>query len=225
MPTAGFIRRTLNPRFRRKNPESHNKRTMPGEPVIIVSGLPRSGTSLMMQMLQAGGLSLLTDGVRQPDESNPQGYFELERVKMGKADLGWLESAPGRVVKVIHLLLTQLPVDRDYRVVLMVRHLDEVIASQRAMLQQQGRTFNALNDAAMAGIFGKQLVVVRQWLAAHPNFRVLEINHSEVITHPLVAAEKINDFLGGNLRTGEMAASVQPSLYRQRKLALSPSSV
>jgi hypothetical protein len=185
--------------------------------ITIVSGLPRSGTSLMMQMLQAGGMQLLTDGLRVADESNPRGYFEHEKVKHGRDDLSWVEAAAGKVVKVIHLLLQHLPAERDYRIIFMERNLEEVIASQRAMLKKQGRTSAAANDAVLAGIFEKQLVCVRAWLTQHPNFQVLYIEHSQVIAHPLASAEKINEYLGGNLRVANMAESVKPDLYRQRK--------
>jgi hypothetical protein len=185
--------------------------------VTIVSGLPRSGTSLMMQMLQAGGMQLLTDDRRTPDEHNPRGYFEHEAIKHGRNDLTWLESAPGKAVKVIHLLLPNLPTDRNYRVVFMLRDIEEVVASQRAMLQQQGRSSATLTDAKLAGIFEKQLNQVSQWLAGHSNFRVLQVNHRNVIEHPEVEAGKINQFLGGHLVVDRMAAAVNSALYRQRK--------
>jgi hypothetical protein len=190
---------------------------MSGNDITIVSGLPRSGTSLMMQMLQAGGLPLLTDGRRTPDESNPRGYFEHDAVKQGCNDLSWLDQAGGKAVKVIHVLLLHLPAQRNYRVIFMVRNLEEVIASQRAMLKQQGRAAATLTDAALAGIFEKQLATVRQWLAAQHNFRVLYVNHRDVITQPLAAAGQINQFLGGNLSVDSMVAAMNPELYRQRK--------
>jgi len=191
---------------------------MAEEFVTVVSGLPRSGTSLMMQMLQAGGMELLTDGQRTPDESNPRGYFEHEAVKHGRNDLSWLEKAGGKAVKVIHLLLLNLPSDQNYRVIFMLRNLDEVIVSQRVMLKQQGRASAALADKTLADIFEKQLTTVRQWLAERPNFHVLYLNHREVITKPSIASSQINDFLGGNLKVADMTIAVSPQLYRQRKL-------
>lgn len=185
----------------------------------IVSGLPRSGTSLMMQMLQAGGLELLTDALRTPDEHNPRGYFELEAVKHGRNDLSWLAHAKGKAVKVIHLLLMNLPTNQSYRVIFMIRDLQEVIQSQRAMLKQQGQAGAALADSALAGIFEKQLATVRHWLAEQPNFSVLYVNHRDVMEHPSLAAGHINAFLGGDLSADDMAAVVTPSLHRQRNSA------
>ncbi|HVU28440.1 MAG TPA: sulfotransferase domain-containing protein [Verrucomicrobiae bacterium] len=190
---------------------------MSGDYVTIVSGLPRSGTSLMMQMLQAGGMQLLTDGQRAPDEHNPRGYFEHEGVKHSRNDLSWLKQADGKVIKVVHLLLIHLPDDRNYRVIFMMRDLEEVIVSQRVMLKQQGRAAATITDQALADIFEKQLAMVRQWLAERSNFNVLYVNHRDVINHPLVAAEQINLFLNENLLIADMAAVVNPALYRQRK--------
>ena len=143
---------------------------MPGNFVTIVSGLPRSGTSLLMQMLAAGGMQVITDGQRAADQHNPRGYFELEAVKHTRTDHSWLTRAEGKAVKVVHLLLPHLPSDREYRVIFMQRDLSEIIASQRAMLQQQGRPAAKLPDSKLAEIFGNQLSQVRQWLSQIPQF-------------------------------------------------------
>ncbi len=190
---------------------------MPGNFVTIVSGLPRSGTSLMMQMLQAGGMQLLTDGRRAPDDHNPRGYLEHEGVKHSRNDLSWLDEAGGKAVKVVHLLLQYLPTDRNYHVLFMLRDLQEVIVSQRVMLKQQGRPAATLTDAALTGVFEKQLSSVRQWLSERTNFRVLYVNYPDVIDHPLDLARQINAFLNGNLLVADMAAAVDPTLYRQRQ--------
>ena len=98
--------------------------------ITVVSGLPRSGTSMMMQMLAAGGISPMTDEVRAADSDNPRGYYELEKVKHLRQDHTWLKDAVGKAVKIVHLLLMELPADRDYRVILMQRDLEEVLRSQ-----------------------------------------------------------------------------------------------
>lgn len=183
----------------------------------IVSGLPRSGTSLVMQMLAAGGAQVLTDGQRTADQHNPRGYFELEAVKHSRSHLSWLDRAEGKAVKVVHLLLPHLPTDREYRVIFIERDLTEVIASQRTMLQQQGRPGATLPDSKLAEIFRKQLAEVRQWLSQNSNFRVLQIQHRDVIEMPLTASQQIATFLGGDLDPRRMAAAVEPNLYRQRQ--------
>jgi hypothetical protein len=190
---------------------------MPDDCVTIVSGLPRSGTSLMMQMLQAGGMRLLTDDRRAADEHNPRGYFEHEAVKHSGADLSWLELAGGRAVKVIHLLLRHLPADRQYRVIFMLRDVQEVTASQRAMLKASGRSGALISDDRLAGVFEQQLLEVRQWLAGRPNFRVLYVNYREVLGDPFATAQTITLFLGGRLDVSAMAGAVDRTLYRQHR--------
>lgn len=190
---------------------------MTGNFVTIVSGLPRSGTSLMMQMLTAGGMQVITDGQRPPDQHNPRGYYELEAVKHTRTDHSWLARAEGKAVKVVHVLLPHLPLDREYRVIFMQRDLIEIIASQRAMLQQQGRPAAKLPDSKLAEIFGNQLSQVWQWLSQNPNFRVLHLQHRDVIEMPLTAAQQIATFLDGGLDPKRMAAAVDPGLYRQRR--------
>jgi hypothetical protein len=185
--------------------------------VTIVSGLPRSGTSLMMQMLQAGGMDLLTDERRAADQHNPRGYFEYEAVKRSGADVSWLGQAGGRAVKVIHLLLRHLPADRQYRVIFMLRDVQEVIASQRAMLKASGRSGALIPDDKLAGVFEQQLSEMRRWLAGQPNFQVLYVNYRDVLSDPFAAAQTIALFLGGKLDVSAMAGAVDRTLYRQRR--------
>jgi hypothetical protein len=185
--------------------------------ITIVSGLPRSGTSLMMQMLAAGGMSVLTDGQRTADPHNPRGYFELEAVKHTRTDHSWLAQAEGKAVKVVHLLLSHLPANREYRVIFMQRDLREAIASQRVMLQAQGRPSAALADSKLAEVFGKQLAEARQWLSQQRHFSVLEMEYRTVIERPLAAAEQIATFLDGDLDPRRMAEAVEPNLYHQRR--------
>lgn len=185
--------------------------------VVIVSGLPRSGTSLMMQMLQAGGMPLLADGVRQADEDNPHGYFEYEPVKRLQADASWLDAAEGKAVRVIYSLLPRLPSDRAYKVILMTRPMAEVLASQRAMLGRRGTEGSTLSDAALGAVFEQQLGRIESWLATRPGFDVLRVSYPDAIQSPQVTAEKVAAFLGNGLAVEEMVKVVDPALYRQRK--------
>ena len=184
--------------------------------VTIVSGLPRSGTSVMMQMLEAGGLAPLSDGLRTADEDNPRGYLELEAVKRTRQDPSWLANAAGQVVKVIHLLLRDLPADHQYRVIFMHRDVREVVASQRAMLARSGRQGANLPDDKLAAAFETQLRDVEAWLARQPNFRLLTVEHRAAIERPAEVARVVNEFLGGGLDETAMAAVVDAALYRQR---------
>jgi len=187
------------------------------EYITIVSGLPRSGTSMMMQMIDKGGIPALTDNIRTPDDDNPKGYYEFEPVKKTKEDPSWLEQACGRVVKMVHLLLLDLPLDRDYRVVFMRRKLEEVVVSQDVMLERGGKSTGGLSSDKVMQVFRSQLVKVDKWVREHSNFRLLYVNYNELLSDPRPAIEQVNGFLGGGLNTDAMLEVVDPSLYRQRR--------
>lgn len=185
--------------------------------IVIVSGLPRSGTSMMMKMLEAGGLEALTDGARKADEDNPGGYYEFERVKKVKDERTWLEGARGKVVKVISRLLCDLPVDYAYKVIFMQRDMDEVLASQRAMLARRGKVEEEGEDEQMARLFTRHLEEVGKWLADREHFEVLYADYGEAVKQPLKAARRIEGFLRRGLDVAQMAAVVDDDLYRQRR--------
>ena len=184
--------------------------------ITIVSGLPRSGTSLMMQMLSAGGLPALTDDLRQADESNPRGYFEFEPVKRLRTDRGWLDQARGRAVKIIHVLLRELPTDGtyQYRVILMKRPMEEILASQRAMLKRQGKP--SADEAMLAKIYASQLAQVEEWLGSQSAFSFLPVEYHRVLKEPREVAVEIDGFLGGGLEVEAMMQVVDPTLHRER---------
>jgi hypothetical protein len=189
-----------------------------GKPVIVVSGLPRSGTSMAMQMLEAGGLEILTDGVREADESNPVGYYELERVKdLDKAgDPSWLAEAKGKAVKIISHLLPRLPETLNYKILFMHRDLDEIIASQNKMLELRGEP-QETSDERTRELFEDHLWRARRLLAHRSCFDVLEVSHRDVINNPGGQAIRISSFLGGQLDPELMAAVVDGRLYRNRR--------
>lgn len=184
--------------------------------VTVVSGAPRSGTSMMMRMLQDGGIAPLTDGVRVADHDNPQGYFEYEPVKKTKADPSWVAGAGGRAVKMVHLLLRDLPLDRSYRVILMRRDLKEMITSQRLMLERLGRETGKIPEDRMAEIFAAQLDETVRWLRSQAAFSCLAVNYNELVANPRPHVERLVEFLGGGLDVEAMCAVVDPTLYRNR---------
>lgn len=186
-------------------------------PITIVSGLPRSGTSMMMKMLEAGGLPLLTDGRRTADQDNPKGYYEFERVKKLKdGDFTWLPEAQGKVVKVISYLLESLPQGYTYQVIFMRRLLPEILASQRKMLANRGEDPDKVSDAEMARLFEKHLAQVDAWIASRPHLQRLDVDYNRLIRDPLPFIAEINRFFGGRLDEDAMAAVIDPGLYRQR---------
>lgn len=191
------------------------------ETVVIVSGLPRSGTSMMMKMLEAGGIPPLTDEIREADPDNPKGYYEFERVKqMDKGDTEWLAQAPGKAVKVITALLQHLPADYTYRVIMMERHMPEILASQRKMLVRRGEDADAMDDQKMAELFSRHKEQVQAWLAQQDNFSVLDVHYSDVLSDPQTQAERVDAFLQQELDVERMTGVVDPTLYRNRKVQL-----
>ena len=185
--------------------------------VTIVSGLPRSGTSMMMQMIDKGGIPALVDHVRKADVDNPKGYYEFEPVKQTRQDPSWLNDAPGKVVKMVHMLLLDLPDDHAYRVVFMRRHLPEVIASQNRMLERRGKPVGDLAEDKLIAMFQAQLDKVDHYLDTHRNFQMLHVNYNDTIQNPVPTIEAINAFLDSNLDTDAMLAVVDPNLYRNRR--------
>jgi predicted AlkP superfamily phosphohydrolase/phosphomutase/predicted Zn-dependent protease len=185
-------------------------------PVVVVSGLPRSGTSMMMRILARAGLPVLADETRPADEDNPEGYLELEAVKRTRSDASWLAQAGGKAVKVIHLLLPYLPADRPYKVVMMRRDLDEVLASQRRMLARSGGGGARLDAAALRRTFAAQLRRVDQYLARRPCFERIEMDYNALLADPLPQLARLVEFLGLDADPADLAAAIDPRLYRNR---------
>ena len=185
-------------------------------PITIVSGLPRSGTSVTMQMLVAGGIPPLTDDIRTPDEDNPRGYFEFERAKKIKTDKAWLPDGQGRVVKMVHILLLDLPMDRRYDIVFMRREPHEVVKSQGVMLARSGKSGAALSPEKLIAVYQQQIDRVLAFLRTHACARVLEVNYNHLIREPEKTARDLASFLTRDMNIPAMAAAVDPALYRNR---------
>ncbi len=185
--------------------------------ITIVSGLPRSGTSLMMQMLVAGGMTPLSDGERTADADNPRGYLEWERIKTLPRDPGCIAEAEGKVVKVISRLLLSLPAGHEYRIIFMQRPLPEVLASQDQMMRRRGTFKEGANAAAMAAAFEKHLREVYAWMEGNAYVRSLRVAYHEALSKPEEISRKIEGFLGVPLNIGAMTQQVDASLYRNRK--------
>ncbi len=184
--------------------------------IIIVSGLPRSGTSMLMQMLKNGGMEILCDKVRQADEENPKGYWEYEKVKTLANENSWLISEKGKGVKIIAQLLKYIPSGPDYKVIFMERNLEEILWSQEKMLNKMNRKDTTDQSILKAG-FSRQLEEVKSWLRNSGNIETLYLSYADVIENPTQAAEQVNQFLNYSLNITKMTASVDPALYRQKK--------
>ena len=186
--------------------------------VTVVSGLPRSGTSMMMKMLEAGGIPPITDNLRTADDDNPKGYYEFERVKkMPEGDKEWVPEALGKSVKVISALLEHLPAEYPYRVIFMRRKMDEILASQKQMLVRSNKPADAVSDEKLAEMYARHLAKVEAWLNAQPNVAVLYVDYNTMLTSPQEHAEEVNEFLDERLAVEKMVGVIEPSLYRQRR--------
>lgn len=195
---------------------SYKKPAQKKQPIVIVSGLPRSGTSMMMKMLAEGGLQILTDAIRAADDDNPNGYFEFERVKqMTSGDRAWLDDAGGKVVKVISALLEHLPGGYTYKIIFMEREIQEVLASQKKMLDHRGER-NKVNDEEMAAQYRAHLAAVKPWLARQPNMEVLYVGYNSMMSDPEPHCRRIFEFLGLPMNFEKMLAVPNERLYRNR---------
>jgi hypothetical protein len=193
-------------RFQRKQPAV----------ITIVSGLPRSGTSMMMKVLEVGGMEIFTDNLRAADEDNPKGYYELEDVKAlkdGKSD--WMQDAPGKAVKVISSLLEYLPSTYKYKIIFMRREIAEILASQKQMLIRRGESSDG-DDQKMAEQFQEHLKRVRVWLANQPNMDVLYVDYNALMTDPDPEIKAVAEFLGLTEDLDAMLAVPDKKLYRQK---------
>jgi hypothetical protein len=184
--------------------------------IAIVSGLPRSGTSMMMKMLEAGGMEVVVDNLREADEDNPMGYYELETVKQIKGDASWLNSVQGKVVKMVSMLLYDLPLHKNYKVIFMLRKMEEIIASQQKMLERKGDR-NVTDDEEMIKLYNTHIQKIEKWLEQQENIEVLYLNYKDIIENPHKNAQMINKFLNNTLNVERMVQTVDKSLYRQRR--------
>ncbi len=184
--------------------------------ITIVSGLPRSGTSLMMQMLVAGGMTALSDGERQADTDNPRGYLEWERIKQLPNDPSCIAEGEGKVVKVISRLLLSLPSGHEYRIIFMQRPLPEVLASQDQMLKRRGTYKEGANPAAISAAFEKHLREVYAWMDGKPYVKARRVQYHDVLSKPKEVAQQLAQFLGIPLDMEAMTRQVDASLYRNR---------
>lgn len=184
--------------------------------ITVVSGLPRSGTSMMMKMLTAGGMTPLNDNIRAADVDNPNGYYEFERVKkLPQGDTAWLAEAQGKVVKIVAVFLPLLPPQYEYRIIFMQRAIWEITASQHTMLEHRG-TNQQISGNDLADLFQKHLNQVDIWFKNQPHVKRLDVNYNDMLRDPLPYLEKMCPFLDLELDSEKMSMVVDPSLYRQR---------
>jgi hypothetical protein len=182
--------------------------------IIVVSGLPRSGTSLMMQMLDQGGVEIVTDHIRTADIDNPRGYYEFEAVKRVKQDASWLPDTRGKAFKAVSQLLYDFPSTERYLILFMEREFDEMLQSQEKMLVRSGR--EPAPAAAMKEAYRSHLDRLHVWLGQQSYMSVMPVRYNELVREPASHAQRVAEFLEGAAEWEKMAAAVDPSLYRNR---------
>lgn len=197
--------------------ESFYKNIEMSDPIYIVSGLPRSGTSMMMQMLVNGGIEPYVDNVREADESNPKGYYEHEAVMRLARDKKWLKDVRNKVVKVISQQLFHLPAKYNYKIVFMLRDINEIIQSQTKMLERQNKKIAKNYPYTLENIYQKNLGQVQRWAENNKNVSILVINHKDTIENPLETAKKVAEFIGKEkVNVEKMAEKVDKKLHRTK---------
>ena len=187
-----------------------------GDSVIVVSGIPRSGTSMVMKMLSAGGVEIVTDNLRKPDIDNPEGYYEFEKVKRLKDDCSWLSDSKGKAVKIISHLLYYLPNSFDYKILFVRRKMEEILASQRKMFERLQKAPDKIDDLVLSRKFNVHLANIQRWIKGKNNMECLNLNYGETIRDPIGQAKKIVGFLGRSLSVDAMTGVINPDLYRNR---------
>ena len=176
---------------------------------------------MMMQMLAACGLEIMTDNVREADSDNPRGYYELEQVKKIAEDASWLIDARGKVVKMISMLLNHLPIDHEYKIVFMLRDIEEILTSQDKMMSRLNTQGARLDREQLADVYRRHLAQVQDWLEQQPNIDVLYLEYGDIIARPEEAASDLLDFLDRPMPVDAIAAAVDDSLYRNRNAGTS----
>jgi hypothetical protein len=186
------------------------------EKITIVSGLPRSGTSMMMRMLEAGGMDVVTDNERKADIDNPRGYYEFELVKKIESDKSWLSNAEGKAFKMVSRLLYNLPEEHEYQIIFMKRDMRQMLQSQEKMLERLGKSGGSVSNEQMAELFLGELRKIESWLSEQGNIQVIYLDYGDVVSHPVDASALVDGFLQKNLTVPAMAATVEPELHRNR---------
>jgi hypothetical protein len=190
--------------------------------ITVVSGYPRSGTSLMMQMLEAGGLPVLRDEAFRPaDERNPRGYYETKAALNLSADrqtTDWVAGAPGKAVKVIAYQLRFLPPEFNYHVIFMRRRIAEVLASSGKF--KLLREDSPLSESEKMMSFKTEYVVYEAWLMKQPHLPALFVYYNDLMDGPAAPVTRIRELLGLSLDADKMVAVIDPALYRNREASL-----
>ena len=184
--------------------------------VTIVSGFPRSGTSMMMQILQAGGMPVLCDDISRANEHNPRGYLEYSKTRTIVKDSSWIKDAKGMAIKVMAVHLRFIPPEHNYRVIFMRRNVDEIIFSREIMSRKSGRSIAIGVPEFNPEWYNRILNRCSEWMLSQNNIVTYYCDYNDMISNTKEGIDRLNDFLIPNLDTNAMISAVDPKLYRQR---------
>lgn len=208
------------------HPESDPPNSRRSLDFVLVSGLPRSGTALMMEMLSAGGWPIMVDRERAPDSDSPEGHYEWEGIKQLRQRPEVIREAEGKVLRVVSTLLPLLPNRHRYRVLFMQRPIEQVVDSQfRMIARRKGRSEDPANTPAeerQAMI--KRLRAHAEWSVEHlrvaPNFEMFEVDYPALIAKPDDWVARIAAFAGRPdtpvAILEQMKSAVKPEMFHNR---------
>lgn len=184
--------------------------------ITVVSGLPRSGTSLMMQILEASGYEILTDGLRKADENNLNGYYEYEHVKSLAKDNSWMAEAEGKAVKIIAQLLPYLPEGFEYRIFYMERNLDEIVSSQSRMLGRLNKKVSPTDNNVLKSVFEKQSIAVIKQMTCRTDVSLLRVSFNGLMNNSESEIEALQRFSVGKISKEAVMRVINPEHYREK---------
>ncbi|KAA3617743.1 MAG: sulfotransferase family protein [Calditrichaeota bacterium] len=183
--------------------------------ITIVSGLPRSGTSMMMKVLQKGGMTLVYDDLRVADNDNPNGYFEYAKVKNLKEDNSWLFDAQGQAIKILFNFLYFLPQKYKFKIIFMQRNMQEILASQNKMLLRSGKSIGQ-DNRQFEILFNSEIIKCKDWLKNQKNIDTINVSYNQIMETPFPICQSINNFLEKSLNLDGMVNAIDKSLYRNK---------
>ncbi len=183
----------------------------------IVSGLERSGTSMLMQILHAGGVPLAFDNsTRPPDESNPKGYFELEGGKIINKlmeETFSFEEFKGQFIKITAYGLKFLPAGH-YRVIYSERNIEEIMDSMEKMARIKDAKRSDTRD-----VFVKLNKMIKDLILNREDTDVLVVNYNQILANPKDSIQEIHEFLdSSDFNLEQMVSCVDQKLYRKRRI-------
>ncbi len=215
MPSATARKEIANSRRKTNNQKSESS----GKTFLLVSGLPRSGTSLMMQMLDAGGIHPQTDGIRVADENNPRGYYEWEAIKkIGQhPEILDAPAIEDKAIKVISMLIPALPKNHQYKIIFMMRPIHQIVASQSKMIDRLGTDGSEIEPDKIAARLERHRSQILQLLENQENFELIDVDYETLLKDTENQIARIIEFIDDQrLDADQMPNAIEHHLHREK---------